>query len=269
MTPEALLAHADRGALWPAHAGWPRDLDEGYRAALAVCALRIARGERPAGFKIGFTNRTIWERYRVFAPIWGSVWDSTLLQAPEGRASVALAGLCQPRLEPELVFGLRAPPPAAPPLEQVFDCIDWLATGFEIVQTHCADWKFTAAETVADSGLHARLVVGPRLPREAFAADAATLKAPGGGRRAPVVRRPARRSGVRRERARRPAARAAPLRARTAALSRRARAAGRRRGHDRHLDRRLAARARPDLARRVRCAARADRARTDLALTSP
>jgi 2-keto-4-pentenoate hydratase len=39
------------------------------------------------------------------------------------------------------------------------------------------DWKFTAADTVADSGLHARLLVGRRiavgeLPRDAAAFDA-------------------------------------------------------------------------------------------------
>ena len=33
--------------------------------------LRIARGERPLGYKIGFTNRGIWDRYGVHAPIWG------------------------------------------------------------------------------------------------------------------------------------------------------------------------------------------------------
>jgi 2-keto-4-pentenoate hydratase len=47
---------------------------------------------------------------------------------------VALAGLCQPRLEPEVVFGMRATPPDGASLEQLFACIDWLATGFEIVQ---------------------------------------------------------------------------------------------------------------------------------------
>lgn len=39
-----------------------------------VVARRIARGERPLGFKIGFTNRTIWDLYGVHHPIWGPVW---------------------------------------------------------------------------------------------------------------------------------------------------------------------------------------------------
>jgi 2-keto-4-pentenoate hydratase len=165
-TPDLLLQHSDAGTLWPAAdrdpANWP-DLEVAYRDALAVRALREQRGEKPVGYKVGFTNRTIWERYGVFAPIWGTVWNTTLLRS-EGEGTVDLRGLSQPRLEPEVVFGLRATPPRSPTLEALFDCIDWLAPGFEIVQSHCDNWKFSAPETVADSGLHGRLLVGKETP---------------------------------------------------------------------------------------------------------
>jgi 2-oxo-3-hexenedioate decarboxylase len=125
-----------------------------------VRELRIARGERPVGYKIGFTNRTIWPRYGVYAPIWGIVWDTTHAQC-NGHASVSLARLCQPRLEPEIMFGMSATPPADTTLEQLFACVEWLAPGFEIVQSHHANWKFSAAEAVADGSLHARLFEAP------------------------------------------------------------------------------------------------------------
>ncbi|MCW5666948.1 MAG: hydratase [Piscinibacter sp.] len=175
MTPRQLLAHTDSGQPWPAEAPRPADMAAAYRDALAVRALREARGERPMGFKIGFTNRTIWDRYGVFAPIWGMVWDTTLRHCPDGRATLALDGLCQPRLEPELVFGLRAAPPAGATLEQLFDSLDWLATGVEVVQSHAPGWRFTAPETVADGGLHARLLVGPTQPVRAWAGRGAAL----------------------------------------------------------------------------------------------
>ena len=176
MTPRSILAHSDSGTLWPAPTGVerPTDVARAYQDALAVRALRIARGERPVGYKIGFTNRTIWQRYGVFAPIWGTVWNTTL-QRCDGRGSLSLRGLCQPRLEPEVVFGLRAAPPAGPSLEQLFDCVDWLAPGFEIVQSHCADWIFTAAQTVADGGLHGRLLVGRPTPVRQNAATGEVL----------------------------------------------------------------------------------------------
>jgi 2-oxo-3-hexenedioate decarboxylase len=172
MTPELLLKHHDEATLWPAGCGLA--LGEAYERALGVRQLRLRRGEQPRGYKVGFTNRTIWERYGVYAPIWGTVWNTTLAFC-EGEGEVALAGTCQPRIEPECVFGLKATPPAKPAPDQLLACIAWMAPGFEIVQSHMKDWKFVAADTVADSGLHARLLVGPQIP--VGPGDAAALDA--------------------------------------------------------------------------------------------
>lgn len=169
MTPEQLLHHYDHAGLWPAASGL--DLPEAYQRALAVRRLRIGRGEQPRGYKVGFTNRGIWPRYQVFAPIWGTVWDTTLTLGDQGGSTagepqerICLAGTCQPRLEPEAVFGMAAtPPPNASP-DELLACIAWVAPGFEIVQSHQPDWKFCAADTVADGALHARLLVGARVP---------------------------------------------------------------------------------------------------------
>ena len=175
MSPSDLLAHNDSGKLWPERARRQRacELNDAYRDALAVRALRIVRGEHPMGYKIGFTNRTIWPRYGVYAPIWGTVWNTTVSFC-EMRGAIALEGICQPRIEPEIVFGL-ATTPASATLDDIFQSVDWLACGFEIVQSHCADWKFSAAETVADGGLHARLLVGRRIPVRSIADDAEGL----------------------------------------------------------------------------------------------
>ncbi|QHE77423.1 2-keto-4-pentenoate hydratase [Hydrogenophaga sp. PBL-H3] len=172
MTPNTLLDHLDQGLLWPAPSGL--SLDDAYAQALAVRRLRIARGEQPRGYKVGFTNRSIWPRYNVFAPIWGSVWDSTLTLC-EGEGSVSLAHTCQPRLEPEVVFGLKATPAPDATLDDLFAAIDWVAPGFEVVQSHLPDWKFVPPDTVADGALHARLLVGRRTPVRELARSAATL----------------------------------------------------------------------------------------------
>jgi 2-keto-4-pentenoate hydratase len=177
VSPQELLAHYDSGRLWSSAPGVEPGFDvaAAYQRALAVRQLRMKRGEVPRGYKIGFTNRNIWPRYQVFAPIWGTVWDSTL-QFCDGAGSVDLSWACQPRLEPEAVFGLRATPPAAASLEQMFDCIEWVAPGFEIVQSHLPDWKFTAADTVADGGLHAHLLVGCKVPVHEVASTAQELE---------------------------------------------------------------------------------------------
>ena len=177
MTPQTLLRHHDNGQLWPTPAQEPaflQDLPAAYQMALQVAALREDRGEEPRGFKIGFTNRHIWPRYNVFAPIWGRVWQSTLLLC-DGQTLLPVGRLCQPRIEPEIVFGFKSRPPAGAGIDALFDALEWVAPGLEFVQTHMPDWKFRAAHCVADSGLHGRLVVGLQLPVQSLAADAQQL----------------------------------------------------------------------------------------------
>lgn len=176
MTPGTLLSHADSATLWPHGSTGQRhhDVPSAYQDALAVRDLRVARGEQPVGFKVGFTNRTIWERYAVFAPIWGTVWDTTLTRC-DGEATLDLNGVSQPRLEPEMAFGMIAAPPANASLEELFHCVDWLAPSFEVVQSHCLDWKFNAAQAVADGALHARLLVGKPTPVSRIASSGTDL----------------------------------------------------------------------------------------------
>ena len=178
MEPQEILHHYDDGRLWPETPSQNTSfgMDQAYRDALAVRELRIARGETPRGFKIGFTNRNIWQRYGVFGPIWGTVYDSTLSFC-EGQGCVSLKATCQPRLEPEVVFGMRATPPANASLDDLCHALEWVAPGFEVVQTHLQDWKFQAADTVADGGLHARLLVGRKVPVGQIASNATQLNA--------------------------------------------------------------------------------------------
>src|SRR6516165_5172048 len=77
------------------------DLDDAYRVTAAIRQMRETRGEMPVGRKIGFTNRTIWAEYNVYAPIWGYVYDSTVFDLSH-TASLPLGGFAEPRIEPEI-----------------------------------------------------------------------------------------------------------------------------------------------------------------------
>jgi 2-oxo-3-hexenedioate decarboxylase len=132
----------------------------GYAAARQLHQHRLAEGWRPVGRKIGFTNRGIWERYGVYEPIWGMVYDRTLIQAKDNRAVVPLAGLAQPRIEPEICFKLKAAPPVTRNPEALLAAIEWVAHAVEIVQCHHPEWKMSLADCTADNGLHGRLVLG-------------------------------------------------------------------------------------------------------------
>jgi 2-oxo-3-hexenedioate decarboxylase len=137
-------------------------LQDAYSVTAAVRAEREARGERSIGRKIGFTNRTIWEEYGVYAPIWGYVYDGTVSDLTSDPLEVSLRGLAEPRIEPEIMFGLATPPEPGMDEHALIQCIDWVAHGFEIVQSIFPNWLFQAADTVAGYGLHGRLYVGPR-----------------------------------------------------------------------------------------------------------
>jgi 2-oxo-3-hexenedioate decarboxylase len=136
-------------------------VEDAYRVSAALDAMRQARGEKPLGRKIGFTNRTIWPEYGVYAPIWGFVYDSTVHELGP-TAALPLAGLAEPRIEPEIVFGLAAAPSAGMDEAALLSCLEWVAHGFEIVQSVYPQWKFGAADTIAANGVHGALLLGPR-----------------------------------------------------------------------------------------------------------
>jgi 2-oxo-3-hexenedioate decarboxylase len=138
------------------------DLDEAYRATAAVRQMRESRGERPVGRKIGFTNRAMWIEHGVRAPIWGYVYDTTVRGIAEIDETFSLAGLAEPRIEPEIVFGLAAAPAPGMDERALLACVDWVAHGFEIVHSIFPGWTFSAPDTVAAFGLHGALLVGAR-----------------------------------------------------------------------------------------------------------
>lgn len=131
----------------------------GYAAARALHEHRVAQGWKAVGRKIGFTNRTLWQRYGVHEPMWGTVYDRTLIAARNDRATVALTGLVQPRIEPEIAFKLKRAPSSSEPAH-LLGCIEWMAHTVEVVQCHHPNWKVTIADCCADNGLHGRLIVG-------------------------------------------------------------------------------------------------------------
>ena len=148
--------------------------ERGYEAAGTLHRHRLAAGWKPVGRKIGFTNRTIWPRYGVYEPIWGRVYDRTLVVARRNRARIDLGGLVQPRIEPEICFGMRAGPRSAEPAD-VLDAIEWLAHSIEIVQCFHPEWKLRLADATASNGLHGRLTVGDRMPIGKLASSQAAL----------------------------------------------------------------------------------------------
>ncbi|MDH4151129.1 MAG: hypothetical protein OEW79_06720 [Betaproteobacteria bacterium] len=141
------------------------DWEHGYAIAAEILALRRARGEKPVGRKIGFTNRNIWPEYGATAPIWAHVYDRTLIHARDQGATISLAGSAHPKIEPEIAFCLSTPLPVGTnDPERILQSVAWYAPSFEIVDCHFTDWKFQPADAAADFSFHWKLVVGTPVP---------------------------------------------------------------------------------------------------------
>jgi 2-oxo-3-hexenedioate decarboxylase len=120
------------------------------------------------GRKIGFTNRKVWVEY---GPIWGYVYNRTVHNLAEIGDTFSLRGLAEPRIEPEIVFKLASAPASGMDETALLACIDWVAHGFEIVQSIFPGWKFSVPDAVAAFGLHGALLIGRRHSVTAYAED--------------------------------------------------------------------------------------------------
>ncbi len=147
-----------------------------YEVSAEVLRRRRARGETPIGRKIGFTNRTFWSEYGLYTPIWAHVYDSTVTFLEGTSGSLAIGNFAQPRVEPEIVLHFKTPPRVTRDETELLSNVDWIAHGFEIVQSHFPDWKFKAADTIAAFGVHGALLVGPKRPVHEFADPVAKLR---------------------------------------------------------------------------------------------
>ena len=134
---------------------------DAYRLTALLRAAFEARGEKITGRKIGFTNRQMWAEHGVQAPVWGYCTDRTTFEL-ETTPVRYVRDFAEPRIEPEIVFGLaRTPSPTMDDFE-LLDCIDWIALGYEIVQSIFPAWKFEVSDTIVANALHGALLVGTR-----------------------------------------------------------------------------------------------------------
>ena len=144
-------------------------LADAYALADEIRMLRIERGERPLGYKIGFTNRRHLGPLRRACADLGSDLGHHVEFVPDGEAMVSLAPFVQPRLEPEIMFAFAREPRAGMSEAELAGCIEWVAHGYEIVHTHFEAWRFKHTDTVANFALHGRLFVGKPVPIATFA----------------------------------------------------------------------------------------------------
>jgi 2-oxo-3-hexenedioate decarboxylase len=161
-------ARARRGAVpaAPSSREGGLDLPTAYRVEAELTRMRRAQGHTTVGRKVGYANKALWRALKLPTLVWAGMYDDTVVYARGGQASLSIAGMVAPRIEPEVVFRLRQAPSSGDAAD-VLASVQWVALGFEFVDCPFPDWKFQPADFVACFGLHAALVVGePRAIRQ-------------------------------------------------------------------------------------------------------
>lgn len=162
-----LTAEATRrqiGLLSLAHPGMT--LDEAYTVQAELVALKLARGRKVIGWKIGLTSRAMQEQLKIDTPDSGVLLDDMLFA--DG-ASVPKNHFIQPRVEAEIAFLMaRDLSGTDTTREDVISATAHVAPALEILDTRIlrtdpATGKARIiTDTVSDNAANAGIVLGPQ-----------------------------------------------------------------------------------------------------------
>ena len=168
---ELVAAYAERRPLAvPPSTRDGLDLTTAYGVEGELVRMRREAGRTTTGVKVGFANKAVWRVMKLDTLVWAHIYDDTVRYANANEATLSLAQMISPKIEPEIVFKMKSPlAPGVTDAATALEAVEWLALGFEIIDCPYADWKFQPADFVAAYGLHAALIVGE--PRPVTAAN--------------------------------------------------------------------------------------------------
>lgn len=136
-------------------------VDDAYAIQAHWANLRLARGEKIVGRKIGLTSLKVQQQLGVDEPDYGAIWESSRYEAQNGRAEVPANDFLQPRVEAEVAFlmGRALQGPNITP-QDVLAATDALGLVIEIVASRIADWRIKLVDTIADNASYGGFVMG-------------------------------------------------------------------------------------------------------------
>ncbi len=138
------------------------DIATAYAIQTHWTNLRISRGEKIVGRKIGLTSKAIQQQLNVSEPDYGTLWQSSFYESRNGKVVIPADHFLQPRIEGEVAFliGERLEGPDVTP-ERVLSTVKAYALGVEIVDSRIADWKIKLVDTIADNASYGGFALGP------------------------------------------------------------------------------------------------------------
>jgi 2-keto-4-pentenoate hydratase len=147
-------------------------LKDAYQVQSLVADLRIARGERVIGYKVGCTSPLIRKRLGAERPVFGRLFEGECFKSGSRLPS---ARFCNPAIEGELAVELSRDLEAGADQLQIRDAI---GSVFPVIELHNLIFRRSQPspqELVANNAIHAGFVRGDRTSA-GLAADSGTLR---------------------------------------------------------------------------------------------
>lgn len=138
------------------------DVNTAYAIQTHWTNMRLGRGEKIVGRKIGLTSKAIQQQLGVNEPDYGTLWQSSFYEAKNRKVIIPASDFLQPRIEGEVAFLIGKPlrePNITP--EQILATAEACAMGIEIVASRIADWKIKLVDTIADNASYGGFTLGP------------------------------------------------------------------------------------------------------------
>ena len=165
-TVTALWRHHELGDHFPDEWKGKLDLDEAYRVQLGLLDVKLSRGERQAGWKVGLTADAMRELFGGKEPVFGYLLESGDVATGY---RFRCAGLCTPLIENELLvtMGSDLSGPGAS-IEDARRAIATIAPALELVEMRGPDMRIDLPLALTDNVAQRAFVHG-----EAIALDKA------------------------------------------------------------------------------------------------
>jgi 2-oxo-3-hexenedioate decarboxylase len=158
---DALLARREIAPLVQTHGAF--DLPAAYRVQERGIAMRLSRGEKIVGYKMGLTSAAKRAQMNLGLPIYGVLTDAMRVEG-----TLRVADGVHPKIEPEIAFVTKRPLSGRISREQALAALEGVAAALEVLDSRFTGFKyFSLPDVVADNCSSWRFVLGPlREPRD-------------------------------------------------------------------------------------------------------
>lgn len=142
------------------------DINDAYLIQAEWKKLRLARGEKIVGHKIGLTSRAMQQAMNIDTPDSGFLTEAHVF---EPDTEIKAASFCDPMLEVELAFMLKrdlSQPDAT--IEDVLEATEYICAAVELIDARSfrvdpdTGATRTVVDTISDNAANAGIICGPQ-----------------------------------------------------------------------------------------------------------